>query len=198
MNNLIDDFETLEIFKNAKTDFVQHFEDKNSKKLLLKIKPNSFYELCVIFALNRPISKNNIRNYVSNRLDVKKIKYIHPILEKHLQETFGVFIFTEQIENLLKDLTGLTIAECRIIRKDFGRKNANKIKEVYEISKLNCSKNQKFINNCKTYNLDFDNTVSDILKLITKNVTEVIFFSFVFKTVTESYLQVKEIIRNNE
>lgn len=198
MNTLIDDFETLEIFKNAKTDFVPHFEDKNSKKLLLKIKPDSFYELCVIFALNRPISKDNIRNYVSNRLDVTKIKYIHPILEKHLQETFGIFIFTEQIENLLKDLTGLTIAECRIIRKDFGRKNPEKMKEVYEISKLYCSKNQKFLNNCKTYDLDFDCTVSEIFRLITKNVTEVLYFSFVFKTVTESYLQVKEIIRNNE
>lgn len=198
MKTLIDDFETLEIFKKAKTDFVPHFEDKNSKKLLLKIKPDSFYELCVIFALNRPISKDNILNYVSNRLDATKIKYIHPILEKHLQETFGVFIFTEQIENLLKDLTGLTIAECRIIRKDFGRKNAEKMTEVSEISKLYCSKNQKFLNNCKTYDLDFDSTVSDILKLITKNVTEVLYFSFVFKMVAESYLQVKEIIRNNE
>ena len=99
MNSLINDFHTLEIFKNADTDFVSNFKDKISKELLLKIKPNSLNELCAIFSLNRPQIESNLHIYISNRKNINGIKYIHPIIEKNLQETFGVFVYAEQIEN---------------------------------------------------------------------------------------------------
>ena len=196
MISQLNNFEAMEIFREGKTDEIQNFSDKNSKELLMKLKPNSLTELCAIYSLNRNIAEKNFVEYCKNRLNETEIKYVHPILEKHLKETFGVIIYSEQIENILQDLANISKKESYKIRYELGKRNPNVLDKYFKKFENGCLKNQDFLNQCILIKKDFKNSIKEIWNLINDKIIETISFAHVINSVSESYVQALEISRN--
>lgn len=195
MNSLLNDFNTFKLFKSANTNEIQYFEDDITKKILLQIQPISLIELCAIFILVRPNSTKQLQTFIYNRKNQKEIYFIHPVVQKHTKETFGVFVFAEQIENIINDLTGFTFKECKIIRTVFGKRNHTEIDKYFKLFNEKCLQNEIFLNSCEKSNLNATEIITQIWNLLYINAIEVMPFDFVFKNVSDSYLQAMKLSR---
>ncbi len=138
-----------------------------------------------------------MQTYIHNKKNPDEIKYIHPIIKKHSKETFGVLLFAEQIENIIKDLTDFTFEECKTIRKEFGKRNVNEIDKYYKSFTEKCLQNKEFTKSFELSKLRTTEIITQIWNLLYNNVIEVMQFDFVFKSVSKSYLQAMKQTREN-
>ena len=65
-------------------------------------------------------------------------------MERHLQETYGIMVYQEQVMRLAADLAGLTLGEADILRKAMGKKDRE----------LMAQQRDKFIGGCKANAID--------------------------------------------
>ncbi len=198
MDTLLNNFETIELFKIGETKDIPYFSDDKSKKLLIELKPKSFVELCNIYSLNREVSEKSLEIYKINIVKNLKIEYFHPILEKELNETYGIIIYSEQIENIIQNFANISNAESVKIRKELGKRNATEIQKYLILFKEGCLRNQLFVEQCNDLRIDEENCVNDIWSLINEKAVEVISFAYVLNCVSESYLQAMEIAHKKE
>jgi DNA polymerase-3 subunit alpha len=195
MISLLNNSEVMELFRNGLTDDIPNFSDLNCKKNLIKFKPNSIAELCAIYSLNRNEIEQNLAKFYNNKLSETNIKYVHPALEQHLRETFGIIIYTEQVEHILQDLANISKTESYKIRKEFGKRNVTALEDYFIEFENGCIKNQDFLKHCEILHKDFRESISEIWDLLQDNITETISFAYVLKCVSESYFQALEITR---
>lgn len=189
MNNLLNDFNAFELFRNGQTDNISHFEDKKSKQLLIELQPSSFIELCNIFSINRDIESNFLNLYKINKLSNSKIEYYHPIVAKHLAETFGVLLYSEQVENILQDLAKFKESESIQIRKELGKRDLEKLKDYLSNFIIGCKKNSVFIEQCIELEIDVDNCILEIWNFLSDKIIDTISFPYVLKCVSVSFFQ---------
>src|SRR5262249_51891924 len=70
------------------------------------------------------------------------ITYEHPLMERHLQETYGVMVYQEQVMRLAADLAGLTLGEADTLRKAMGKKDRELMAQQREKFLLGCKANK--------------------------------------------------------
>src|SRR3546814_9462047 len=52
----------------------------------------------------------------------KKIEYPHPLLETVLSETYGIFVYQEQVMQAAQILAGYSLGEADLLRRAMGKK----------------------------------------------------------------------------
>lgn len=198
MTSLINDFETMELFRTGNTDGIINFENKKTKKLLKRIQPNSLMDLCSLYSLTREINAKSLEDFITNKSNPAEITYIHPFLEIYLKETYGVLIFSEQIMAILQGIGKISIKESDLIRKALGKKSTIEIEKYYTVFENGCLNNIQFINHCESINKNPKTCINQIWKLLNEKIIETISFAYVLKYVCESYIQALEISRNQK
>lgn len=196
MISQLHNFEVMEIFRNGKTDEIPNFCDESSKKLLIKLKPNSLTELCAVYCLNRNVAKQSLTEYEINKFNETEIKYQFTILNKHLSETFGVIIYSEQIENILQDLANISKNDSYKIRYALGKRNPIELDKYYIEFENGCLLNQIFLEECNLKNEDITKSINKIWELLNEKIVETISFAYVLNSVSESYVQALELTKN--
>ena len=96
-NLKFDDEKIWENFKNGFTSGIFQFESSGMRDTLKKINCSSIEDLSVANALFRPGSIKFIDNYANRKKGIEQFEYLHPDLEKILNNTFGVIVFQEQL-----------------------------------------------------------------------------------------------------
>jgi DNA polymerase-3 subunit alpha len=110
-------------------------EDGYGRQLCKRMLPNSIMDLAVIGALNRPgpIQAGIPDNYIARRNGEQEVSYPHPrfeeLMAKHLDNTYGLWCFQEQIINYFNEL-GYTKSESDAIRKIMGKKKPEQMDAV--------------------------------------------------------------------
>ena len=74
-------------------------------------------------ALYRPGPMDLIADFVNRKHGRAPIAYEHPLMERHLQETYGIMVYQEQVMRLAADLAGFTLGEADTLRKAMGKKD---------------------------------------------------------------------------
>jgi DNA polymerase III subunit alpha len=87
------------------------------KDTLRQVQPNGVEELAVCNALYRPSSIKFIEHYAKRKRGEEEVTYLHPDLEDILKETYGIWVYQEQMIGLGK-IAGLRNPD--IIRKAIG------------------------------------------------------------------------------
>src|SRR4030095_15379973 len=95
-------------------------------------------------ALYRPGPMDLIEDFVNRKHGRAPIAYEHPLMERHLQETYGVMVYQEQVMRLAADLAGLSLGEADTLRKAMGKKDRE----------LMAQQREKFISGCKANKID--------------------------------------------
>lgn len=103
------------------------------KKLGEEFKPESVSDLSIIVALNRPgpIRSGAPDSFIKRRAGFEDVAYDHPFLEDILNETFGWFLYQEQVIRFFGKL-GYSESDADAVRKILGKKQPEKWEAIYK------------------------------------------------------------------
>lgn len=94
------------------------------RKLCKDMKPRSVEDLAAIVALNRPgpLRGGGADRFTKRRNGLEELVYDHPILEDVLDETYGIFLYQEQVMRLFEKM-GLDKVRTDDVRSILGKKD---------------------------------------------------------------------------
>jgi DNA polymerase-3 subunit alpha len=136
----LDDDATYKLLQVAHTTGIFQLESAGMKRYLKQLKPTVFEDIIAMVALYRPGPMEYIPDFIGGKHGTLEIKYLHPILEPILKNTYGVAVYQEQLMQIARDLAGFTLGEADVLRKAVGKK----IKELVDEQKV------KFVEGCIT------------------------------------------------
>ena len=78
-----------------------------------------------ILALYRPgpLDSGMAEEYIKRKHGKEKIKYLHPLLEPILKDTYGVIVYQEQVMQIAQVLGGYSMGDADILRRAMGKKD---------------------------------------------------------------------------
>lgn len=133
VNNLdYDDPKIYElIFQNGNTAAIFQFESAEFAKLCRETKPETLEDLAALNALFRPgpIDANLLDSYTKRKTGKEPVEYTFPVLESVLSNTFGVYVFQEQIMAIFRVLAGYSLGEADNVRKAMGKKKLEEMEK---------------------------------------------------------------------
>ncbi len=126
----LDDPKIYKLLSNGHTIGIFQVESEGMQRILKKLKPDCFEDLIAMVALYRPgpLGSGMVDDYIDCKHGIKEIKYLHPVLEPILKETYGVILYQEQTMKIATDMAGFTLPAADTLRKGIGKK----IPEVIE------------------------------------------------------------------
>ncbi|PWU21240.1 MAG: DNA polymerase III subunit alpha, partial [Candidatus Rokuibacteriota bacterium] len=140
----LDDPKTYRLLSEAKTFGIFQLESAGMRDALRRLRPQRFEDIIAMVALYRPGPMDLIDDFVNRKHGRAPITYEHPLMERHLQETYGVMVYQEQVMRLAADLAGLTLGEADTLRKAMGKKDRE----------LMAQQREKFLAGCKANAID--------------------------------------------
>ena len=118
----IDDPKTYELYQQGRTIGTFQFESAGMQKYLRELKPTVFEDLIAMNALYRPGPMGYIPQFIRRKHGEEPITYDIPVMEKYLQDTYGITVYQEQVMLLSRLLADFTRGESDALRKAMGKK----------------------------------------------------------------------------
>src|SRR5215467_12137306 len=121
----LDDKQTYRLLCNGNTTGVFQLESTGIREMTVKIRPNCFEDLVAILALYRPgpLDSGMAEEYIKRKHGKEKIKYLHPLLESILKDTYGVIVYQEQVMQIAQVLASYSMGDADILRRAMGKKD---------------------------------------------------------------------------
>ncbi|MGB4833649.1 MAG: DNA polymerase III subunit alpha [Candidatus Moraniibacteriota bacterium] len=135
----LDDAASYKVLQDAHTTGVFQLESTGMKRYLKQLKPTVFEDIIAMVALYRPGPMEYIPDFIAGKHGTREVKYLHPLLEPILKNTYGVAVYQEQLMQIARDLAGFTLGEADVLRKAVGKK----IKELVDGQRV------KFVEGCE-------------------------------------------------
>ena len=120
---LLDNPKTYEMLSTGSTTGVFQLESAGMKDVLKGLKPDRFEDIIAVVSLYRPGPMENIPSYINRKHGNEKIIYMHPDLEEVLKETYGIFIYQEQVLRAAQVLADFSLGSADILRRAMGKKD---------------------------------------------------------------------------
>ncbi len=136
----LDDKKTFELFSNGETTGIFQFESSGMKRYLRELKPNRFEDLIAMNALYRPGPMVYIPKFIKRKHGQEKIDSPLPVMEKYLNDSYGITVYQEQVMLLSQELAGFTKGEADSLRKAMGKKKRSIMDEMKVKFMEGCSK----------------------------------------------------------
>jgi DNA polymerase-3 subunit alpha len=133
------DPEAYRVFQSADTVAIFQFESTGMRDYLRRLKPTAFQDLVAMNALYRPGPMENIPYFIDCKHGRQVARYDHPALEPILQDTYGVFVYQEQVMQAANALAGFSMAQADELRRAMGKKRPEEME----------AKRLQFIEGCK-------------------------------------------------
>lgn len=128
----LDDVKTYELFGQGKTNGIFQFESVGMKRWLCQLKPNRLEDLIAMNALFRPGPMASIPKFISNKNGNKNIKYVHPLLEPILKDTYGIIVYQEHVMQIAVTVAGFEMSQADILRKAISKKKKGELNQKLE------------------------------------------------------------------
>lgn len=119
----LNDPKTYKLISTGDTKDVFMLEDANIIKYLKTLKPDCFEDIVAIYALSRPGSMEAgfMDLFIKRKHGLEVVEYAFKELEDIMKETYGVFIYQEQIQMIAHKIAGYTLGEADILRRLMGK-----------------------------------------------------------------------------
>ncbi|WP_457678305.1 DNA polymerase III subunit alpha [Thermovibrio sp.] len=126
----LDDEKTFKLLQEGNTIGVFQLESRGMRNLMKRLKPSVFEDIIALVALYRPgpLNSGMAESYIRRKHGQEEVDYIFPELEPVLKETYGLFIYQEQIMQIANILAGYSLGEADLLRRAMGKKK----KEIME------------------------------------------------------------------
>lgn len=139
-----DDRATYELFGRGETTGLFQFESDGMKKWLMALQPERLTDLVAMNALYRPGPMEYIPQFVRRKQGVEPVSYDHPLMEKHLKDTYGITVYQEQVMLLSVRLAGFSRGDSDKLRKAMGKKQMDIMASLKEKFVKGCLDNPEF------------------------------------------------------
>lgn len=129
--NYVDE-KTYQNLHRGQTAGVFQLESPGMTRLVKGLKPTEFADLTALLALYRPgpLSTGMDQMYVKRKHGLEETIYDHPCLEPILGESYGIFLYQEQVMRVAREMCGFTGGEADILRKAMGKKKLDVMEKM--------------------------------------------------------------------
>jgi DNA polymerase-3 subunit alpha len=117
-----EDEDVYKLLQRGDTVGVFQLESEGMRRTLAAVKPTSFEDIIALVSLYRPGPMDNIPMFGARKNGREEIEYPHPLLEPVLKETYGIFVYQEQVMEAAKVLAGFSLGEADLLRRAMGKK----------------------------------------------------------------------------
>ncbi len=118
-----DDPDVYALLQRGETVGVFQLESEGMRRTLSMVRPTSFGDIIALVALYRPGPMDNIPLFGARKNGREAIEYPHPLLEPILAETYGIFVYQEQVMQAAQILAGYSLGQADLLRRAMGKKN---------------------------------------------------------------------------
>lgn len=112
----------FDLLQRGDTVGVFQVESEGMRRTLSAVKPTVFEDIIALNALYRPGPMDNIPMFGRRKNGQEDIEYPHPLLEGILQETYGIFVYQEQVMQAAQILAGYSLGGADLLRRAMGKK----------------------------------------------------------------------------
>ena len=134
-----DDTAVYELLKRGDTVGVFQLESEGMRRTLAAVKPTNFGDIIALVSLYRPGPMDNIPLFGRRKNGLESIEYPHDKLAGILGETYGIFVYQEQVMQAAQILAGYSLGDADLLRRAMGKK------VQAEMDK----QRQRFVDGCK-------------------------------------------------
>ena len=119
----LDDKEVYKVLTKGLTRGVFQIESSGMKDLMSRLQPTKFDDVVAVLALYRPgpLDSGMVDQFI-DRKHGKKVVYPHPALKEILDDTYGLFVYQEQIMKTASEIAGYSLGEADLLRRAMGKK----------------------------------------------------------------------------
>ncbi len=119
---LLDDPAVYSLMQAGNTVGVFQLESEGMRRTLKAVKPTNFGDIIALVSLYRPGPMDNIPLFGQRKAGQVAIEYPHEKLEGILAETYGIFVYQEQVMQAAQVLAGYSLGEADLLRRAMGKK----------------------------------------------------------------------------
>ena len=125
----LDDPKVYSLLREGATMGIFQVESAGMKDLLAKLRPADFEDITAALALYRPgpLDSGMVDEF-TKRKNGRKVDFPHPALREILGETYGLFVYQEQIMQTASELAGFTMGEADLLRRAMGKKKSSEMR----------------------------------------------------------------------
>jgi DNA polymerase III subunit alpha len=153
-----DDAAVYELLQRGDAVGVFQLESEGMRRTLASVRPTGFGDIIALVALYRPGPMDNIGMFGDRKNGRATIEYPHPLLETILAETYGIFVYQEQVMQAAQLLAGYSLGEADLLRRAMGKK----IKSEMDAQRA------RFVEGCAAHNQIAPAKANELFDLIDK------------------------------
>jgi DNA polymerase-3 subunit alpha len=118
----LDDAQVYHLMQTGNTVGVFQLESEGMRRTLKAVKPTNFGDIIALVSLYRPGPMDNIPLFGQRKAGQVPIEYPHEKLEGILAETYGIFVYQEQVMQAAQVLAGYSLGDADLLRRAMGKK----------------------------------------------------------------------------
>ncbi len=122
--------------RSANTIGCFYIESPAMRQLITKLRCDTYLTLVAASSIIRPgvASSGMMKAYIERHRDPSLVEYLHPVMERELQETYGVMVYQEDVMRIGHHYGGLDLADADVLRRMMSGKsrNASHLVEIYD------------------------------------------------------------------
>jgi len=118
-----DDAQVYRLLQSGDTVGVFQLESEGMRRTLAAVKPTSFGDIIALVSLYRPGPMDNIPLFGRRKNGLESIEYPYAKLEGILGETYGIFVYQEQVMQAAQILAGYSLGDADLLRRAMGKKD---------------------------------------------------------------------------
>ncbi len=123
----LDDTAVYDLMQAGNTVGVFQLESEGMRRTLKAVKPTNFGDIIALVSLYRPGPMDNIPLFGQRKAGEVAIEYPHSKLEGILAETYGIFVYQEQVMQAAQILAGYSLGDADLLRRAMGKKNQSEM-----------------------------------------------------------------------
>ena len=128
----LDDQATFDMLNRGETIAIFQLESGGMVGVCKQFDISDIEDINAILALYRPGPMDLIPDYIKRKKGTQKIKYLHPILADVCSETYGIFVYQEQVMRAAQVVGGYTLGGADLLRRAMGKKDKEKMAKERE------------------------------------------------------------------
>lgn len=140
-NQPLNDPAVYELLQRGDTVGVFQLESEGMRRTLAAVKPTSFGDIIALVSLYRPGPMDNIPMFGRRKNGEETIEFPHPLLGPVLNETYGIFVYQEQVMQAAQILAGYSLGAADLLRRAMGKKIQAEMDAQREIFVTGCKDN---------------------------------------------------------
>ncbi|WP_066806556.1 DNA polymerase III subunit alpha [Sphingomonas asaccharolytica] len=153
-----DDEGVYKLLQKGDTVGVFQLESEGMRRTLSAVRPSNFGDIIALVSLYRPGPMDNIPSFGRRKNGQEPITYPHPLLEPILAETYGIFVYQEQVMQAAQVLAGYSLGGADLLRRAMGKKNQAEMD----------AQRATFVEGCATHNQIDAAKANELFDLIDK------------------------------